>query len=216
MPQPFKRRLGQQVKTSPAAVMERPQIAIGIALVASHWSKLEQTLSLPFTVLLSGQEPSAFEAYHELFELSLRHKMFLAAAKRKKLPSELIEEATRIHEDARRIAKSRNAVVHGTWSTIEGKLESAFLSEPDAIDRKVDDLLRDFHDKVDSHESGQAALPWSFDLSLDEFVEYKASDLQDIINRCIALDNRVTHFWQKVAAFALSTERSRRAQRSGR
>jgi hypothetical protein len=214
MPQPFRRQPGQIVKTSPAAVAERPHIGIGIALVASHWAKAEQTLGLPFTVLLSGQEPAAFEAYHELFDLSLRHKMFLAAARRKKLPRELIVEAGILHQEARRVAKSRNAVVHGTWGTIDGMNESAFLCDPSAIDRRVDEFLTDFHDNVDDPIKVQTG--WSFDLSVDDFVEYRFNDFQDIINRCIALDEKAQQYWQKVLSFSLSAELERRARRSRR
>jgi len=164
---------------SPAAVMQRPQIGIGIALVASHWAKVEQTLSMPFTVLLMGQEPSAFEAYHELFELNLRHKMFLAVARKKKLSKELIDEAMHIHAEARRISKSRNAVVHGIWSIVDDLPESGFLCDPAALGRRVDQFLNEFHNKVDDHVRGDPALPWSFDLAVDEFTEYKQSDFQE-------------------------------------
>jgi hypothetical protein len=66
---------------------------MGIAFVASHWAKIEHTLSLAYTVLLSGQEPAAFEAYHDIFDMKLRRTMFKAAARGAKLPKELAAEA---------------------------------------------------------------------------------------------------------------------------
>lgn len=217
MPQPFRRKPGQEMKMSPAAVVQRPPLGIGIALVASHWAKVEQMLSLSFTALLSGQEPAAFAAYHELFDLSLRHKMFLAAARKKKLPRELIAEAEKLHQDARRVAKSRNAVVHGTWSIIDDVPDAVFLCDPNASDKRVDEFFSEFHDKIEDQVRGAAVTPsWSFDLSVDEYTEYKVSDFQDIINRCITLDQRATELWTKVASFAISAELTRRAQRRRR
>lgn len=216
MPQPFRRNPGQVVKVSPAAVVERQHIAIGIALVASHWAKVEETLGLPFTVLLSGQEPAAFESYHEIFDLSIRHKMFLAAAKKKGLPKELLEEAIQIHAEARRVAKSRNAVVHGIWGIIVDNQESAFLCAPSGMARRIDEFFEKLHDQIDQQEDLGNMPSWSLDFSIDDYMEYKFQDFQDIINRCIALDNRAFKFFQKVMAFSLSAERARRARRRRR
>jgi hypothetical protein len=169
MPQPFKRRTNQKVTLSPGSLISRPTLAIGISLVASHWSKLEHTISLAFTALLGGQEPSAFEAYHELFELNLRHKMFIAAAKRRKLPSSLNQEAQAIFVEARKISNARNVVVHGNWGTCDDRPESLLLCDQITINRRLDNFFEDFHDRVDDQTKGlPGSIPWSFDFSVDD------------------------------------------------
>jgi hypothetical protein len=192
--------------------VQRPALVILIALVASHWAKLEHTLSLPFTVLLGGQEPSAFEAYHELFELNLRQKMFTAVARKKNLPLDLISEAKCIYDDARKIAPARHTVVHGIWATIADRPDSLLLCKPDEINRKVDDFSREMNDKLDALAQGEAAMPWSFDLTLDDYTEYKHADFQDILNRIMALDGRADKLWTKIATFAISELQARRAR----
>src|SRR5208282_5904138 len=102
MPQPFKRK-GRKVRMSPAAVVERPHLGISIAIIASHWSKLESTLSLMYTYLLFGQEESAFKFYHDLVDLSLRKKAFMVAAE-DKLPKELINEIDKLYSEVRKLA----------------------------------------------------------------------------------------------------------------
>jgi hypothetical protein len=211
MPQPFKRRENQKVTMAPGMIMHRPALAMGISLVASHWSKLEHTISLAFTVLLGGQEPSAFEAYHELFELNLRHKMFIAAAKRRKLPTSLNEEAQAIFVEARKISSARNSVVHGNWGICDDRPDSLLLCEQIAMNRRVDSFFEDFHGRVDDYAKGSSgANPWVFDFSVDEYTEYKQQDFQNIIDRINTLDARASRFWTDVASFALADVRARR------
>ncbi len=58
---------------SPAVIAERGGgFAALIGLVATHWSKIEQSLGIMYTYLLLGQEPSAFELYHKLIDLNLK------------------------------------------------------------------------------------------------------------------------------------------------
>jgi len=215
MPKPFKRRPDQKVILGPSAVLVRPLLAIDIANVASHWSKLEQTLALPFTLLLAGQEPSAFEAYHELFETNLRHKMFLAAARRKRLPRELTDESIALHAKVRKAAAQRNNVVHGTWAFCDDFKESLLLCDPSAVDRRVDEFFSNLHDQLDGFEAGKQG-SWSFDLSVDDYQEYRHSDFEEIVKRIIELDGFAFSYMQKIAAFSLQHERERRSQRGRR
>jgi hypothetical protein len=216
MPQPFRRKPGQAVKVSPSVVGERPQFGIGMALIASHWSKVEESLGLAFTALLCGQEPGAFEAFHALFERNLRHTQFLAVAKQKKLPKELIDEAIKLQAEARKVAAARNAVVHGLWGLIADEPEKLYLCPPDASARRVDEFFTELHDRVDSLEDGRSREGWSFDMSVDDYTEYRFQDFQDIINRCIALDQKAFAHYQKVQTFSLAAERARRARRRRR
>ena len=124
MPQPFKRK-GRVIHLSPATIVERPHLAIDIANIASHWSKFNSTLALMYTYLLFGQEPSAFEFYHDLVDLSLKKKAFTVAAKGK-LSETLMKEVDALYTDIRKVAKARNDVIHATWATTPSKSEFAF------------------------------------------------------------------------------------------
>lgn len=214
MPQPFKRRPGQVIHMTPAAVVMRPHLAIFIANIASHWSKLEHSLSLPFTTLLAGREESAFEAYHEIFEINLRHKMFMAAAKRKKVPRELLKEADELHTKVRKCATRRNSVVHGTWAYCDDFKEDLFLCSSDALNRRIDEFFGTFHETVD--RNNQEPWKWSFDLSVDEFIRYTANDFDDIVKAIISLDSQAIVYWNKISAFSLQNELERRQRRPQR
>jgi hypothetical protein len=216
MPKPFKRSPNQKVSISPSAVVRRPHLAIGIANIASHWSKLEHTISIPFTLLLGGQEPSAFESYHELFEVSLRHKMYVAAARRKRVSKELLEESEVLHKKVRKAASQRNRVVHGTWAYCDDLPNSLLLCDPSGLNRKLDEFLGQLHDTADDFTSGQRIEPWSFDLGLDEYEEYQNADFNEITDRIIALDKMAMAYWTKISAFSIGIERERRARRGRR
>jgi hypothetical protein len=126
---------------SPAVLVEKPQFGIFIGLVASHWNKFEQSLSVMYTWLLNGQEPSAFEFYHDLIDMGLREKAFMAAAKGK-LDEPLIEEVRLLYAQGRKLAKRRAKVIHGTWCSTESKPDAILLCDPKAVNEKLNDLLR--------------------------------------------------------------------------
>ena len=216
MPKPFKRKGPQVVHVTPIAVVIRPLLAIDIANIASNWTKLEHTLSLPFTTILAGQEPSAFEAYHELFEINLRHKMYIAAAKRKKLPKELLTEAEILHKKVRKVGSRRNNVVHGTWAYCDDLPNSLLLCEPSALNRQLDEFFAQFHDRVELADEGKVRDSWSFDLSIDDFEEYSHDDFGEITKSILETDAVAFAYWRKVASFSLQHERERRLRRRSR
>jgi hypothetical protein len=108
MPQPFKRRPDQTVTVDPGSILQRPALGVLIAHVSAHWSILEQSLTLSFATILSGQEPSALVNYNALFDINLRHSQFLATAKSKGLPQTLIEESEQLHARIRKTSTRRN------------------------------------------------------------------------------------------------------------
>lgn len=213
MPKPFKRRPDQKVYVSPSALVRRPALAISIANIASHWSTLEETISIPFVSLLAGRESSALASYHELFDVNLRHKMYLAIARHKHLPKELLEESEALHKKVRKAASERNKVVHGTWAYCDDLPDSLLLCEPSAINQRIDEFFRQFHQTADDFISGQRTAPWSFDLSLDEYEEYRHSDFEEIVKRVIEVDGVASAYWTKIATFSVQAERERRARR---
>lgn len=214
MPQPFKRRPGQVVHMTPATLVKRLKLGVHVANIASHWAKLEQTLAYPFVALLAGQEPAAVASYHELFEINLRHKQYLAVARQKKLPDALIRESEEIHKEVRKAASRRNAVVHGIWAYCDDRPDSILLCEPDALNRKQHEFLESFHDFADQAKAKTPGLkPISFDFTLDDYIEYKHQDFEEITKRIIEIDQTAMNYWEKVTRFSLAAERARRERR---
>jgi hypothetical protein len=200
MPQPFKRR-GKPVSVSPASVVWRPALAIDIALIASHWTKIEQTLSIMYTYLLFGQEPGAFEFYHKLVSLELKKDAFMSAATGR-LPQDLIDEVTALFSEIRKFSPKRNDIIHGTWATSDQKPDSLLLSRPKDMNEKLNELFRGL---LKIHRSGPAkeSRKFSVDLTPDEFTEYNHEDFQWITKRLIEIDEKATLISNKVFTHAL-------------
>jgi hypothetical protein len=199
MPQPFKRK-NRKVRMSPAVVVERANLGISIANIASHWTKLESTLSLMYTYLLFGQEETAFRFYHQLIDLNLRKNAFMSGAE-DKLPKELIDEIDKFYSEVRRLAKARNTVIHGTWAIVESKPNSLLLCDPKDLNAKVNQVCR--HVLRMARNRGSSPPNVSVDLTPDQFIEYKHSDLDGITRRIIALDAKGTVLANKVLAHSV-------------
>ncbi len=210
MPQPFKRKPNQKVQIAPSAVLHRPTLAVMIANVASHWSKLEQSLSISFATILSGQEPSALANYNAIFDVSLRHTQFLTTARAKGLPHHLIEESEKLHARARKTATRRNKIVHGLWAICPDRPNSLLLCPPDAINNHIDQIMRDIHSFVDKSFS-IVTISRNFDLMPNEYEEYTASDFIDVQMAITDLIAAADEYWKKVLNFSFEHERARRA-----
>jgi hypothetical protein len=200
MPQPFKRGK-RQIFMGPSAILQRPDMAISIALVASHWSLLEHSIALMYTYLLLGQETAAFEFYHDLVDLNLREKAFMAAA-RDKLPKEIVEETRLLFVDVRKLAKSRNIVVHGNWATTPTRRRALLLANPKDVNLKINEMFKYVvavkKDKTKLEERR------SFEVNPDQFVSYTIEDFNDINQRIIKLNEKATAISLKVLEHALS------------
>jgi hypothetical protein len=200
MPQPFKRR-GRPVRMAPSVVAERGGgFAVLIGLVATHWSKIEQSLGMMYTWLLMGQEPSAFELYHKLVDLNLKETAFMAAAEGK-LPAEMIDEVKNLYIDLRRLSGRRAKIIHGTWCTTPTKPLSLLLADPRDVNQKLNELLRYVVDVKKDKSKLQATM--EFPITPDEFQEYHARDFQALMTDLVAADNRTMEIAQRVLAHAL-------------
>lgn len=200
MPQPFKRGK-RQIFMGPSAILQRPEMAISIALVASHWSLLEHSLSLMYTYLLLGQETSAFEFYHDLVDLTLREKAFMAAA-RDKLPKEIIDEAGLLFVEIRKLAKSRNIVVHGNWATTPTRKRALLLASPKDVNLKINEMFR--YIVTVKKDRSKLEAKRTFEVNPDQFVSYTIEDFNDINQRIIKLNEKATAIGLKVLSHALS------------
>jgi hypothetical protein len=199
MPQPFKRR-GREVRMSPAVVGEQQAFGVLIALVATHWNKIEQSLGVMYTWLLMGQEPSAFRFYHALIDLNLKEKAFMEAAQ-DKLSSELIDEIRKFFVQLRKLATRRAKIIHGTWCTTPTKPLSLLLVEPRAMNERINSLLR--YIRTIQKDAAKAEAQKSFDLLPDDYEEYHVRDFQTLMKDLVTADQRAQELANKVLSRAL-------------
>jgi hypothetical protein len=210
MPQPFRRRKNQVVSIAPEVILERPALGVLIAHIAGQWSKLEQSLTLSFATILSGQEPSALANYNAIFDIGLRHTQFLTTAKSKGLPQPLIEESDQLHARVRKAATRRNKIVHGIWAVCPDRPGSILLCPSDGINTKLAAHLRDLHSLIDLASGPRPIYSVTSDLTPDDYEEYTANDFIDITKTIISLNAEAETYWVKILEFSLQHERARR------
>jgi hypothetical protein len=211
MPQPFKRRPNQTVTVDPESILQRPAIGVLIAHVSAQWSILEQSLTLSFATILSGQEPSALINYNALFDINIRHSQFLATAKSKGLPQTLIEESDALHGRIRKVSTRRNKVIHGVWAICPDRPNSLLLCQPDAMNTKLAAHLHGLHSLIDLAASGKQPLyNVTSDLTPDNYEEYVEGDFHDLTKTIVSLNAEAENYWHKVMEFSIQHERSRR------
>lgn len=105
-------------------VKERPNHAIGIALVASEWANLEVQIITLFKRAMFPSLPNETEAAYvasrawDAMQALATRLDFIASVARAKMPSNLLEEFVKqIQPEIRSRARERNRVVHGHWKT---------------------------------------------------------------------------------------------------
>lgn len=175
--------MGQEIICEPFAVLRRPGLAVYIAYIAAAWNALENTLAYMFTFLLLGQEESAFEIYHDLFDRDMRYRVFMSAAKHK-LDAQLLEEARKLNAEIRRLAKSRNTVLHGSWAISDDKPDSLLLYKPKDIHSIAGQFVKEIL-------AGQGSDPLRGTKPVpDDYIEYKRDDFVDIGKRIIDMNKR--------------------------
>ena len=202
MPQPFKRRSDQEVIISPDAILQRPNFAALIALVAGYWSRLEHVFGMPFAFLLAGNEPTALACYHSVFELGLRKQLFISAANTRYLPQELIDEYNKLHTEIRKIAKNRNAIVHGLWGICETRKDSILLCEPNSFTKMVFDAQSIHNENINQSKTPQRTVA-----RIDEFIEYKENDFKEILDVISKQTNAAQAYLVKIVDFSISTQK---------
>jgi hypothetical protein len=200
MPQPFK-RLDLEMRMAPSVVGEGGgAFGVLIALIGSHWNHLEQTLGTMYTWLLLGQEPSAFEFYHDLIDLSLREKAFMAAA-RNKLSPELTGEITELFKKLRKLSGRRAKIIHGVWCSTPTKPMSLFLCDSREMGKQLNKMLKYL---VDAHsDASKLAARRQFHVLPEDFEEYHVRDFQTLLNDLVAAATSAEALSNKVLARSL-------------
>ena len=124
MPQPLKP--GCTLHYHYGVVKERPNHAIGIALVSSTWAALEVDLILMFTYALFApafdpREQEAASVARKAWEAmeSLKARLdFIESVLKSKIPDDLFRRfVEEVKPEIRRRVSERNRVVHGYWCT---------------------------------------------------------------------------------------------------
>src|SRR5580704_10091314 len=115
MPQPYKRRTGETVRTGPDILLQNEALAVEIAFIALQWNQLELYLTQIFCASLLEYEQKAFDIYHSLLDRGLRKSVLLCAGKGI-ISKDLTDRINKLYTEVRRVAEARNKVVHGLWA----------------------------------------------------------------------------------------------------
>jgi hypothetical protein len=199
VPQPFRRRR-RTVRMAPSIVGEQQGFGVFIALIGTHWNQIEQSLGMMYTWLLMGQEPSAFAFYHDLVDIGLREKAFMAAA-RDKLSEKLIEEIAALYVDVRKLSKRRAKVIHGVWGTTPTKPQSLLLCDPRSLNEKLNEMLK-YVAKIMKDPSAMEARR-EFPITPDTFEEWHVRDFQALMGDLIKVGQRADDLGNKVLTRSL-------------
>lgn len=187
MPQPFERR-GQAHSVGPPALVAREKLALEIAVVASWWSDLESFIGMIYAAMLYGEEPSAFANFYRMKTIDLRRELFYSVAEEKLTP-DLKAEAEALFAAMREVAGSRNAVVHGTWLSLEGREDSLFLADPKEMSIKLNEICQ-------RHARGEQITQAS--IAPDKLIEYRQRDFEEIQGRIQVLVTQAAELFGKV------------------
>jgi hypothetical protein len=128
MPNPYPYR-GIPAAFAEAALIMRPALALKIGLVAASWQRVDDLLGLIFAHTIGGQEGAAMEVFNVLIERNLRKDALLAVAKNR-LSKHLIEHIAETFEKARKMARTRNGIIHASWAAIDQRPESLMAYNP--------------------------------------------------------------------------------------
>lgn len=149
MPQPLPE--GNTLHYRPKIILERPNHAIGIALVVAEWAALEEMIFSEFSFALFAFDMVerhshlvAKEAWNEMTNLPQRLG-FIESVAQRKIPQNLFDELeNKVHPEIRKRAKERNRVVHGHWHLCSNYPEDLILNSEG--EEKMRYTVKDFHD----------------------------------------------------------------------
>jgi hypothetical protein len=192
MPQPFRHLSGDLIE-DPNVLLQRPNLAVLIALIAAKWTRIETQLAFMFGYMLKSEEGSALAIYHTLIDRSLREAAFQAVAKNK-LPLELQKRISGLFARLRPLATKRNVVVHGTWSIVTTRSASLMLID-------ISDVNKHFHQVRSTVESPKnRPEPPTFKLT-----EYMERDFHDICRSIEELERDIMSASSEILKHALSS-----------
>lgn len=153
MPQPLTEPY--TLMSKPKLVLDYPEHAIGIALVASEWAALESHLISSFSFCLFAlhadgvpSQKIAATAWHNLDSLKARLDLLKAIAA-DRIPRSLLADFVSVVEpEIRKRAGERNKIVHGHWHSSNKYPADLILGNPDPTQLKRYSV-KDFHNVAD-------------------------------------------------------------------
>ncbi len=99
-------------------MVERPELAVWIARVATGWSRIEERLGYIIVQLLGAEAHTGMKMYQALSGAGAQ-KAVLRALARDRLSQEMQDELEALLSDYKKVAGKRNKIVHGHWDTSE-------------------------------------------------------------------------------------------------
>lgn len=199
MPSAFRRAINQRITVTPAALTLRPYLAVDLANIVSHWARLEQSLSMIFTILLAGEMPDAFASYHEVFEINFRHKLLMAVARRQNVPQSILSEMRFIHELVTSAARTKNELTYGIWAVCDDLPNSLLLCSAKSVNKSLNKVMLNNARHILSQVTPDSAV--------SEFIEYRHGDLTEILERITDLQGRVRRLLRHIQEHIFYTNR---------
>jgi hypothetical protein len=124
-------------------VLERPELAMRIGLIATAWSSLENYIITMFLNHSGISIENAFIIHDLITNLPVRLSVIRSVMK-KRLPSSLYKNLVLLEQDIRKRAGERNAIVHGAWA-ISDDFPDDLMRQP-LVGDIVRYTLKDFED----------------------------------------------------------------------
>ena len=180
----------------------RRELTRDIGRVAAHFSSLELSLNYLLTYLLMGKQPAAFAIFHDIVDLNIRKEAFDRAANGV-LSENLRQEIRALFEKTRRIADSRNDIVHGIWAVSHLRENSLLRCTIKSLNIRINEGFGEwFHDALAGKEPKPGtirAVSEALNETKDEYEEYKLADFEFTVNRIKELQEQADRFGVKVA-----------------
>lgn len=199
MPSVFRRAINQRITVTPAALTLRPYLAVELANIVSHWARLEQSLSMMFTILLAGEMPEAFASYHEVFEINFRHKMLMAAARLQNVSQPIIKEMRITHKLVKSAAGTKNELIYGIWAVCDDLPNSLLLCSVRSVNDSLNKIIVD-----NSRHMLSLVTP---DAAVNKFIEYRHCDFSEILDYIADLQERILRLLHRIQYHVLHSGR---------
>lgn len=97
-------------------MVQRPQLAVLIARVATGWSRVEERLGFIIVQLLRAEAHTGMKMYQALTSSASQFSVLRAVA-RDRLDTEMQQRLDDLLADYKKVARKRNKIVHGHWDT---------------------------------------------------------------------------------------------------
>jgi hypothetical protein len=131
MPQPYtSKSADKRPFFNHKALVERPQLATQIAVIAAIWTRIENGWGVVLAEMLDTEARVGVTMYLALSG-SAAQRAVLQAVAEDRLPDELKANFAELLKIQKGPATERNTIVHGQWGGVKGDLKGLILGEGD-------------------------------------------------------------------------------------